>query len=264
MSWPWAIADNRSRLVRAAVAHGFAPPYDRRYWRNLSHAVDETKSAHRLVFAPMTTKLSVQMGAWLDGSAIPTAHAFGKPGVDGPFDFGGNRSPAIAWSDAPEGTRSFVILCHDPDVPSSGEDVNQAGKTVPAELPRVDFFHWVLIDVPSATREIAEGSASQGITARGKAIGATAHGVTGKNDYTNWFASDADMSGTYGSYDGPCPPWNDSIVHHYHFTVYALDVETLGLTGEFTGQDVQKAMQGHILAQAAHVGTYSMNPAVKA
>lgn len=72
------------------------------------------------------------------------------------------------------------------------------------------------------------------------------------------------MEGVYMGYDGPCPPWNDSILHHYHFTVFALDVETLGLEGEFSGQDAQEAMKGHILAQASHMGTYSMNPNVKA
>jgi phosphatidylethanolamine-binding protein (PEBP) family uncharacterized protein len=43
--------------------------------------------------------------------------------------------------------RSYVI-CHDPDVPSKGDDVNQEGRGVPASLPRVDFFHWVLVDLP--------------------------------------------------------------------------------------------------------------------
>ncbi|NQY95506.1 MAG: phospholipid-binding protein, partial [Campylobacteraceae bacterium] len=61
-----------------------------------------------------------------------------------------------------------------------------------------------------------------------------------------------------------CPPWNDSIIHHYHFEVFALDIETLGLQGEFTGQDAREAMKGHILASASHMGTYSMNPAVEA
>ena len=67
------------------------------------------------------------------------------------------------------------------------------------------------------------------------------------------------MGGHYGGYDGPCPPWNDSILHHYHFTVYALDVASLGLTGPFTGADAQAALSGHVLAEAAHVGTYSLN-----
>ena len=48
----------------------------------------------------------------------------------------------------PAGTRSFAIICHDPDVPSQGDDVNQEGRVVPATLPRVDFFHWVLVDLP--------------------------------------------------------------------------------------------------------------------
>ena len=212
----------------------------------------------------MTNAFSLQIDAWNDGAPIPARNAFGKPGGDEPFAPSDNVSPAIRWSGAPEGTKSFAILCVDTDVPSSGEDVNQAGKTVPADLPRVRFYHWVQVDVPATMSELAEGAASNGITPRGKPTGTNDFGATGQNDYTGWFAGDADMAGTYGGYDGPCPPWNDSIVHHYHFEVYALDVETLGLSGTFTGDDALKAMEGHVLAQAAHVGTYSMNPAVPA
>ena len=68
------------------------------------------------------------------------------------------------------------------------------------------------------------------------------------------------MGGTYGGYDGPCPPWNDSIVHHYHFQLFALDVETLGLAGAFGAAELQSAMAGHVLAEASWMGTYSMNP----
>jgi len=70
------------------------------------------------------------------------------------------------------------------------------------------------------------------------------------------------MEGTYRGYDGPCPPWNDSIVHHYTFTLYALDVESLPVTGNFTAADVRKAMEGHVLAEASLTGTYSLNPDV--
>ena len=65
------------------------------------------------------------------------------------------------------------------------------------------------------------------------------------------------MAGVYGSYDDPCHLWNDSIVHHYHFEVLALDVETLLCQGEFTGQDAVEAMEGHVLASASHLGTLS-------
>lgn len=207
---------------------------------------------------------SIQLDAWAHGGPIPARFAFGQPGTDGPFALADNVSPALRWSNAPEGTRSFALICVDPDVPSSGEDVNQEGKTVPADLPRVDFFHWVLVDIPASCSGLEEGAGSSGVTARGKPTGSTPHGLTGKNDYTGWFAGDPDMEGVYGGYDGPCPPWNDSIVHHYQFEVVALDVETLGLSGDFTGQDVRGAIEGHVLARAAHVGTYSMNPAVPA
>lgn len=59
-----------------------------------------------------------------------------------------NKNPHLQWSDLPAGTRSLVLICHDYDVPSKGDDVNQEGKTVPANLPRVDFYHWVMIDLP--------------------------------------------------------------------------------------------------------------------
>ena len=68
------------------------------------------------------------------------------------------------------------------------------------------------------------------------------------------------MKGVYGGYDGPCPPWNDERLHHYTFTVYALDVTSLGLSGEIRGPQVVEAMQGHILDQASVTGTYTLNP----
>jgi phosphatidylethanolamine-binding protein (PEBP) family uncharacterized protein len=68
------------------------------------------------------------------------------------------------------------------------------------------------------------------------------------------------MSGNYGDYDGPCPPWNDSIMHHYYFTVYALDVTSVGLTGDFTGADAVSAISNHVLAQSTVMGTYTLNP----
>ena len=190
----------------------------------------------------------------VDGQPIPPRFAFGKPGE--PVQLSDNISPHLAWSGAPAGTQSFAVIVHDYDVPSRGDDVNQEGRTVPHDLPRVDFFHWVLVDVPATVTELPEGAHSNGITARGKAPGPAAVGVQGINDYTSWFAGDADMAGDYGGYDGPCPPWNDERVHHYVFTVFALDVPSLGLSGAFTGAQARKAMAGHVLAQASFEGSY--------
>ncbi len=191
-----------------------------------------------------------------NGAPIPAEFAFGKPGE--PVALSDNRNPEIRWSDLPAGTRSLVLICHDPDVPSRPDDVNQPGRRVPADLPRVDFYHWVLVDIPPDRMGIEAGEDSDGVTPHGKPIGPTPHGLRGRNDYTGWFAGDPEMEGVYGGYDGPCPPWNDSIVHHYHFTLYALDVESLGLTGEFGGAEALEAMQGHVLDETVWTGTYTL------
>ena len=176
---------------------------------------------------------------------------------------GSNKNPQFSWSEAPEGTRSYALVCHDPDVPSRGDDVNQEGRSVPASLPPVDFFHWVLVDLPASIGSLAAGEFSNDVTPRGKPGTISLHGARqGVNDYTGWFAGDNDMRGDYYGYDGPCPPWNDEICHHYVFTLFALDIERLPLEGRFTGQEVREAIRGHVLAEASLTGIYSLNPAV--
>jgi len=202
--------------------------------------------------------------SFADGAPIPGEFSFCIPADEGHVCLGANRNPQLAWSDVPEGTRSFVLICHDPDVPSRGDDVNQEGRVVPASLPRVDFFHWVLVDLPADVREIAAGSFSSEVTPGGKPGPAGPQGTRqGINDYTNWFAGDAAMAGDYHGYDGPCPPWNDEIVHHYVFTLYALDVPRCAVEGRFTGADVRAAIAGHVLAEARLTGTYTLNPALR-
>ena len=198
-----------------------------------------------------------------DGKAVPAPFAFAVPDPESHVALSSNQNPHLVWSDVPMGTKSFVIICHDPDVPSVGDDVNQQGKTVPADLPRIDFYHWLLWNIPADLVEIAAASQADGVTAKGKP-GPTSplgwnHGI---NSYTDWFAGDADMEGLYYGYDGPCPPWNDSIVHHYIFTVYALDTEQLDLGEGVTGPQLLQAIEGHILDKASLTGTYSLNPDV--
>lgn len=196
-----------------------------------------------------------------DRGRIPGEFAFAVIDAAHHVKLSENRNPHLAWTDAPEGTRSFVIVCHDRDVPSKPDDVNQEGREIPAALPRVDFFHWLLVDLPPAVAAIEAGSYSHAVTPRGKSGPAAAHGTRqGINDYTGWFAGDHDMEGDYYGYDGPCPPWNDSIVHHYVFTVLALDIERVPLEGRFGGADLRRAIEGHILASASITGTYTLNP----
>jgi Raf kinase inhibitor-like YbhB/YbcL family protein len=197
------------------------------------------------------------------GKPIPPQFAFGKPG--NPMALSDNYSPHLAWKDAPAGTRSFVLTCIDTDVPSKPDDVNKEGRSVPADLPRVEFVHWLMANIPAECVELAEGACSDEITPRGKPQPFGPPGsVQGVNSYTDWFAGDADMGGTYLGYDGPCPPWNDTLVHHYHFHVYALDTATLALKTGFSLAELRAAMQGHVLAEAAITGTYSLNPKVPA
>ena len=207
--------------------------------------------------------LNVTIDEWRDGGEIPGEFAFCVPAEEGHVATAPNRNPTIRWSGVPAGTRSFAIICHDPDAPSAPDNVNKEGLVVPADLPRVDFHHWVLVDIPADATMIAAGADSDGVTAGGKPPGATDHGLRGINDYTAWFAGDEQMAGAYGGYDGPCPPWNDERLHSYVFTVHALDAPSLGLSGEFGGGDALAAMEGHVLAKGSWSGTYTLNPALR-
>jgi Raf kinase inhibitor-like YbhB/YbcL family protein len=208
--------------------------------------------------------MQIKSSSFANGGAIPGEFAFGVPDPKSHVALSKNRNPELSWSDAPAGTRSYVLICHDPDVPSRGDDVNKEGREIPASLPRVDFFHWLLLDIPASTHELAAGSQSDGIVPRGKPGPDARHGLRhGINDYTGWFAGDPDMRGNYYGYDGPCPPWNDSIVHHYIFTVYALDIPSLNVQDNLTGANIRAALSGRVLAQAQLTGTYTLNPRLR-
>jgi Raf kinase inhibitor-like YbhB/YbcL family protein len=198
--------------------------------------------------------------SWTNGDRIGARYAAGRLDAGGGVGFSDNLNPHLAWSELPAGTQSLVLICHDFDVPSKGDDVNQPDREVPSDLPRVDFFHWLLVDLPPSVNAIAEGEFSRGFTARGKPGPAALHGTRqGVNDYTGWFAGNAEMAGSYFGYDGPFPPFNDSLVHHYVFTLYALDVARLAVDGAFNGAQVRAALAGHVLDAATYSGTYTLN-----
>jgi len=190
------------------------------------------------------------------GQPIAATYAMGQ--ADG---FAANRNPHLAWDDVPAGTAAFALLCLDPDVPTVAEMVGRDDMQIPVEQPRTNFVHWAAVDLPADLREIAEGSASDGVVAKGKRQPPGLPGARqGLNSYTDWFAGDAQMGGDYYGYDGPYPPANDLRVHRYFFRLFALDVATLDLPARFTAADVLRAMQGHVLAEASLYGTYSLNP----
>ena len=129
---------------------------------------------------------------------------------------GDDIAPALFWSGVPERTLSLVLIVDDPDAPD------------PA-APATTWVHWVLVDIPPGAATIPEGGQPLPDGCR-----------DGLND---WHRT---------GYGGPCPPVGR---HRYFFKLYALDTRLLGLHRP-TKADLERAMQGHVLAQAQLVGTY--------
>ncbi len=128
---------------------------------------------------------------------------------------GDDKSPPLQWSEPPSGTKSFALICDDPDAPVG------------------TWVHWVLFNLPAATRELEEGVPTI------KTLGNGAK--QGKNDFGNI------------GYGGPAPPKGKS--HRYFFKLYSLD-ETVDLSPGTSKAQLVKAMNGHILADGQLVGTY--------
>ena len=202
--------------------------------------------------------MKIRSDSFANGEPLPPDFALGARDGDG--GFGGNRNPHLAWSEVPDATRAFALLCIDTDAPTDRALVANGDVDIPVAHPRGDFVHWVVADIPADVREIAAGSCSDGPVVRGKQSPAGPAGARqGLNDYTGWFAGDAEMGGDWLGYDGPYPPPNDLREHRYFFRVFALDVERLDVPERFTAGDALRAMQGHVLAEAALYGTYSLH-----
>lgn len=207
--------------------------------------------------------MKLTSSSFRDNLRIPAEHAFCAPDPKSHVRHSNNRNPHLAWSEVPAQAASLVLICHDYNVPSKPDDVNKEGRVIPASLPRVDFYHWVLVDIDPRWGKIEAGEFSDGVTVGGKKGPESPRGTRqGLNDYTAWFASDPMMKGEYYGYDGPCPPWNDSIPHHYMFTLYALDFHKCPVEGKFRAPDVLAVIEGHVLAQAMVTGLYTLNPDV--
>ncbi len=131
---------------------------------------------------------------------------------------GEDISPPLSWSGVPEGTEALALIVDDPDAPDP-------------KAPKMIWMHWVLYNLPVTVEGLAKGIDSEALP----------HGtLPGKNDW-----------GRTG-YGGPCPPIGR---HRYFHKLYALD-KVLPDLGVPTGKELEKAMEGHILAQAELIGTY--------
>lgn len=128
---------------------------------------------------------------------------------------GENVSPPLTWDEPPAGTQSFALIMDDPDAPMG------------------TWVHWVLFNIPAATRGLSEAMPGTPTLTDGSLQGVTsAHG---------------------NGYHGPCPP---SGTHRYFFKLYALNI-ALSLSSDADKKVVLSAIEGHILAQAELMGTFS-------
>jgi Raf kinase inhibitor-like YbhB/YbcL family protein len=133
---------------------------------------------------------------------------------------GGNVSPALSWSGAPKGTKSFAVSLYDPDAPTGG-----------------GFWHWVMFDIPANVTSLPKNAGDA------KALLAPAGAIQGIND-----------AGSPG-YFGPCPPRGDK-PHHYRFQVLAVDLDKLGPEASASPEAVASDLRAHTLATATLIGIW--------
>lgn len=144
---------------------------------------------------------------------IALTHVYNGMGCNGQ-----NLSPALEWSNAPAGTRSFAVTAYDPDAPTGS-----------------GWWHWVIYNIPASTTSLAAGAGNGRNAPEGSDEGTTDFGTKG--------------------YGGPCPPVGDR-PHHYHFTVFALKTQKLDLPGNATAAFVGFNLNANKLATAQIIARY--------
>lgn len=141
----------------------------------------------------------------------------GAPLHDAQVASGGNLSPQLAWSGAPEGTRSWVVTCFDPDAPTP-----------------CGFWHWAVVNLPLEVRELATG--------------ASGHLPEG--------AFELRHDGGGVGFMGAAPPQGDH-PHRYMFVVHAVDVDSLDVGPDASNAVLNFTLAFHTLARATITGTHA-------
>lgn len=205
------------------------------------------------------------MKLWSDtfgeGSRLRDDYAFLKAHPTQHAIMANNKNPHFAWGEISRDAKSLVLIFHDSDAPLSRDLANKPDKTLPYDAPRGEFFHWVLVDIPTSGSPIQAGEFSKGVTAKGKPGPAAPRGMRqGLNDYTNWFKGNPSMEGNYFGFDGPGPPWNDEKIHRYAFTLLAIKEKKCPVEGNFTGKDVLNALNGKVIEKVRLTCNYAINP----
>lgn len=160
---------------------------------------------------------SVSSNSFKDGDYLPKDHI-----LSADFGFGcagGNSSPHLKWSGAPQGTKSFALTCYDPDAPTGS-----------------GFWHWLVVNIPANVTELPAGAGSGGAKLPASAL------MT-RTDF-----------GKPG-YGGPCPPEGDH-PHRYLFTIFAVKTEKLDVAADTSAAVVGFNLHFNTLAKAAIMGLY--------
>jgi len=152
----------------------------------------------------------------MPGAPIANSHVFNGFGCSG-----GNISPALSWSNPPEGTKSYALMVHDPDAPTGS-----------------GWWHWVVWNIPAKAQSLPAraGDPASGLLPAGATQGNTDFGSPG--------------------YGGPCPPAGDK-PHRYYFRLHALKVEKLDLPANATAALVGFNVTANTIAVAELMATYS-------
>jgi Raf kinase inhibitor-like YbhB/YbcL family protein len=153
-----------------------------------------TVAAAILAMPAQAAEFKITVGGLSDGAKVPDANVFQGFGCTGK-----NLSPAISWTEPPEGTKSIAITMYDPDAPTGS-----------------GWWHWTVINLPAKAGTLAEGAGDA------KGGGLPAGAVQGRTDF-----------GT-SNYGGPCPPVGDQ-PHHYIFTAYAVKADKIPLDANASG-----------------------------
>jgi len=177
-------------------------------------ALDRPDAQDPYAKLPQVGSFTVTSTDVTDGEPLDDAHAY-----DGATDNAGNASPHLSWSGFPDGAKSFVVSCFDPDAPTPS-----------------GFWHWVLVDLPADTTSLDTNAGAEGATLPGNAFHV-------RND---WSSKD---------YGGAYPPDGDR-PHRYYFVVHAVDIETLGVDDDASAAVVSFNLAFHTLARAQIVPTF--------
>ena len=175
-------------------------------------SLERTTAPHPTEILPAApAELQVTSEDFSDGEALPQSAGYGQ----------GNVSPQLSWSGAPEGTKSYLLVCHDPDAPVVG-----------------GFDHWAILGIPADVTSLASGAGEYG----------QQHG-----------SGALTLANDFGTKDwGGCAPPEGDVPHRYVFTVWALDTDNTGLDANSSVAKAQVTTLGNILARGSITGTYQL------